>query len=844
MSRTTLQSRCKTVPIISTTVKNRLALLTVHSLAKYRFWWSVTILFCMLMSPFAYANPSNLSAVWRLNGNGFLGNLTLEQVQDGALSGTMYGDPVVGYYASGERIAVLLRGPLNKPIQAFVAQVTPDGLSLSGNFYALNASSSGGTASRNVFSFSAQRGPSTDPSNPGQPQSASGPNIIAGSHDLNGNGHRGFLQVSQAADGTLSGNVYGNTLEGHYATGTGSVAFLRYSASGQPFQLYVGRVTASGMNGNFYALNAGAGASSQRVRYDWSAAPATSASPAAPVRKGGQIYERGDAPFPIGMAPSPAVSQSDQIRQWIDSLPQLAIVPATSQPLQVQLPAHLTDAGYLAEGRNVRTVNKSDRLYLFRPFAKEIWPGALVQGASTSSSNAFAEIVLPRAPGTVRLVGGFVSTNPVNLSRHLPVPTGSAVENAREELTRTIAATDAAGTYEHNYVYARSFQDAMVKLNLAYNSGPEANVDYKGSLKVETDETMIVGRITHTFYSAAFDPDPVSQSFFSPDVTLAQVQRYASPQNPPLYVSQVMYGRMFLVVFRTKANQLDTTNALKGAYKKFKGELDVNVKKTLDQTSVKVIQIGSTGASLIPFSHNDRETLEEAIQRAVSGGSRYNPQTNPGLPIGLVLKYVGSGVPGQTAIAQLSTDYSEIVNITAPPPTCYAHQTWDGPGGGWQRVQKPGGGYLRVNPGDIVQITADPSSQNFSGVFATFPYGPDGWYTWPTPRADHMAPIMNKSPFALIGRFGEDSGQGDDPMWDGRCKPLEGTAGCSSAFWVGQARTVAAGEAVNIRYGNVWLGTNDDNPQNGDATKRFNVEVCVTRKAYGDMTTEGKSFSF
>lgn len=314
-------------------------------------------------------------------------------------------------------------------------------------------------------------------------------------------------------------------------------------------------------------------------------------------------------------------------------------------------------------------------------------------------------------------------------------------------------------------------------------------------------------------------------------------------QIPPLYVSQVMYGRMFLVVFRTKANQLDTTNALKGAYKKFKGELDVNVKRTLDQTSVQVIQIGSTGASLIPFSHTDGETLETAIQRAVSEGSRYNPQTNPGLPIGLVLKYVGSGVPGQTAIAQLSTDYSEIVNITAPSPTCYPHQTWDGPGGGWRRVQKPTGGYLTVNPGDQIQIIADPSSINRSGVFATGDYGPDGWYTWPTPRADHRAPIMNKSPFALIGRFGEDNISGHDPMW-GPCGGGQDSPVCSSAFWIGQARTVTAGEAVNIRYGNVWLGTNDDNPQNGDATKRFNVEVCVTRKAYGDMTTEGKSFSF
>ena len=54
--------------------------------------------------------------------------------------------------------------------------------------------------------------------------SSRSPASIAGTHQVNGNGYLGPLQLSQAPDGTLTGTIYGNAVAGHYASGTGSVA--------------------------------------------------------------------------------------------------------------------------------------------------------------------------------------------------------------------------------------------------------------------------------------------------------------------------------------------------------------------------------------------------------------------------------------------------------------------------------------------------------------------------------------------------------------------------------------------------------------------------------------------
>ena len=137
------------------------------------------------------ANPADLSGTWRLNGNGYSGDVTLQQAPDGGVTGSIYGNPMTGYYASGERIGVWLRGHGGRPIQFLVAQLAPDGSALGGRLFALNAHSAGGSSARNVFGFSAQR--QGTPANPALPGAMPGPLSVAGSYTINGNGFVGPL---------------------------------------------------------------------------------------------------------------------------------------------------------------------------------------------------------------------------------------------------------------------------------------------------------------------------------------------------------------------------------------------------------------------------------------------------------------------------------------------------------------------------------------------------------------------------------------------------------------------------------------------------------------------------
>lgn len=247
-----------------------------------------------LVSSLAVASPANpsrdLSDSWKINGNGYSGDLVISQnAPGGRIQGTMYGDKIVGYFAPDERTAVIVRYSwADIPSQAFVGQVSADGGTWSGRFYGLDGYASGATQARNVFAFTATRGTSNVPPTPPEPYSPPGASEMGSNFTIYnrpqefGTGWPGVLNITLGSVanpnfGQLDGTVFGNEFIGHYAGGTGTIAFLRF-VDREPTQVYIGRDSGSElvvwqMSGTFYPLTEGMGASPTRLTYDWRAIP-------------------------------------------------------------------------------------------------------------------------------------------------------------------------------------------------------------------------------------------------------------------------------------------------------------------------------------------------------------------------------------------------------------------------------------------------------------------------------------------------------------------------------------------------------------------------------------------
>lgn len=228
-------------------------------------------------------NPAtNLTDTWQINGNGWPGQLVINQnFIGGGIQGTMYGDRIVGYFASVEGTAVIVRySQLNIPMQAFVGTVSPDGARWTGKFYGLDVGPSGATEAQNVFGFTATRGTTSMPAAPPSPSFGPGTSPVDVAYNITGNTYSGSLNFRSGSSsspnfGQLDGTVYGEPLMGTYAIGANTLAFLRLS-NGQPAQVFLGGsvggyLSTCRLEGFFYPLTEGMGADPARLTYSWTA---------------------------------------------------------------------------------------------------------------------------------------------------------------------------------------------------------------------------------------------------------------------------------------------------------------------------------------------------------------------------------------------------------------------------------------------------------------------------------------------------------------------------------------------------------------------------------------------
>src|SRR5262249_32477752 len=161
----------------------------------------------------------------------------------------------------------------------------------------------------------------------------------------------------------------------------------------------------------------------------------------------------------------------------------------------------------------------------------------------------------------------------------------------------------------------------------------------------------------------------------------ADVQRWAQPDNPPLYVSEVKYGRVLLVSFTAADSSEQIKIAINAVYSAGEGNLSAEIKEKMSNMSINVLSVGSTGdAALGPLQARTPQDLAPALQAYIRQGIQFS-MDNPGAPVALTMRYVGSragGGPFAVATAQMVTDNSpEVVSLTSTEVCHPDFKVWD-----------------------------------------------------------------------------------------------------------------------------------------------------------------------
>lgn len=350
----------------------------------------------------------------------------------------------------------------------------------------------------------------------------------------------------------------------------------------------------------------------------------------------------------IGASPiDDPVDHAAQIDDYIRALP--ALPAEAPQVVESDPTAPVREGDYQCVTQNLSETRQYDKIVAYAANSDALWPGALVGGASIYDG-LFTQIVLPRAPATIsvsleNLAGG--------KSAVLDQPSLSAFRDA----VSAIVAQEVTGATPANIYSELEQVHSEEQLALALGAevswlGSSASIAASFDFSQQDVRSRYLVKYTQAYYTVDLDAPGRPSDVLGPDVTLADVEAVIGPENPPLYVSSVTYGRMVVFTFESEYSAEELNAALEFTYSggvDVSGDVSVTYKDIISKSKITAFILGGSGGEAA-------QTIDsyEALIEFIKAGGDYSRES-PGAPIAYKLAYLRDNAPGRMSF---TTDYA------------------------------------------------------------------------------------------------------------------------------------------------------------------------------------------
>jgi len=304
---------------------------------------------------------------------------------------------------------------------------------------------------------------------------------------------------------------------------------------------------------------------------------------------------------PPGVESDSAVDPSRSVVQSTDTVPVVNQVDSLGNVVTRQNVAYsCTSVPY--------TITKNPReLVMYNPDVDILWPGALIQGKSH------------KAPVGSLLPLTIAERSPVNVS--IPgLPTGTNFREVTivDQAHVASAIGDMLGSATANGLQAPSASDFKMRtFNSEQEFALQLGISGKylgfsgavgGSIGRNSSETTVSVQFYQRMFDVVVAPPQTPGAIFSSAFTPAKLEEQRSlgrigPDNLPIYVSQVTYGRMMMFSLTSTASESDVRAALDISHKFVTGQgslsLDTRQRKILEEARVAITTIGGNDSATV-----------------------------------------------------------------------------------------------------------------------------------------------------------------------------------------------------------------------------------------------------
>jgi hypothetical protein len=246
-----------------------------------------------------------------------------------------------------------------------------------------------------------------------------------------------------------------------------------------------------------------------------------------------------------------------------------------------------------------------DRLVMLSPDVELLWPGALLQGKSVRDGIG-SLLPLPireRTPIKVSIPALATDSN----FRLVENPDLAAVNQAVAEMIGSASENNVSTPSTISFTM-RTF-DSEQEFALAVGMSAKY-LGFKGSASSSVNrssaERTVAVVLEQKMFEVVIEPPESPEAFFSADLTPEVLQRQVdlgriSRDNPPVYVSNIVYGKIMMFTLTSSASETDIKAALNASYRGlvFSGNVtvDSHYKKVLSEGRISITSLGGGEAA-------------------------------------------------------------------------------------------------------------------------------------------------------------------------------------------------------------------------------------------------------
>jgi len=326
-----------------------------------------------------------------------------------------------------------------------------------------------------------------------------------------------------------------------------------------------------------------------------------------------------------------------------------------------------------------------EKIVMFSPDRELLWPGALIQGKSHRDGigSLLPLTIQERTPIRVSIPSLATAYNFHEVASPNLAEVNQAIGSMIYDATTSDLVTPSTIQFvmeDYNSEESFALKASMSGRYLGFRASASASVDRSAN------ERTVMVYFFEKMFEVVVEPPQSPDAFFSDAFTAEKLAEQVSmgrvgPDNPPVYLSNVVYGRMMAFAFTSTASASEVKAAMNAAYKGIGGGFEANVTaehlKVLSEGRISVTSLGGEAKATVAMiaSGDWREYFSEVA-----------PLTSA-YPISYTFRNLGDG---SIAKVSESTEYTiKECQLDSTAFSGFVLESFEGGLGEWQAQSPP-----------------------------------------------------------------------------------------------------------------------------------------------------------